>query len=587
MADGLTTGNVDLAAIRVEQARLLRQGAVQSCLFVEGVALFYALMIGLSGHWGYASLWAIATTAMVLVSFAHSRLAVTGEITARNYQHYLSSHVIVCTITGLVWGGFAIGLIDFDSAVSLFIACFMATAITLGGILPSSEYRPGFVALATANLIPLAGYILVWGEGTLRFIAVGILIYYAFCMYASARSEIDTRRGITAKTLNDLTQALLEKNAAIEKASEEKTRFLAATSHDMSQPLHAQGLFIRSLKKLISDPEQMDLLDKIERSWRNQSDILRGLVDVSKLDSGIVTPSKRPVNLQPELEALADEFAAAAKARGVEFRTSLAAAQVDTDPVLLARIIRNLLSNALKYTPAGGSVDLGSQASNNKVTISIKDTGPGIPEHLRDKIFDEYYQIGNAHRDREQGLGLGLSIVRRLVQLLGIDLHLSSLPGSGTLWHLVLPINDELAQVDLKPIHPRKYISDAPLVLVIDDEADIRESTSMLLTEWGCRVLTAATGEEAIKSLVAVNRVPHALLVDKRLPNGEDGLELIHLIREELNTDVPAILVTGDINDPSERDIGKTIRRMTKPTDPDDLFEVLDAFVSSQISPSI
>ncbi|MEM9670370.1 MAG: ATP-binding protein [Pseudomonadota bacterium] len=575
MADGLTTGNVDLAAIRVEQARLLRQGAVQSCMFVEGVALFYALMIGLSGHWGYASLWAFGSTAMVLVSFAHSRLAVTGEISAVNYQHYLSSHVIVCTITGLVWGGFAIALIDFDSAVSLFIACFMATAITLGGILPSSEYRPGFVALATANLIPLAGYILVWGEGTLRFIAVGILIYYAFCMYASARSEIDTRRGITAKTLNDLTQALLEKNAAIEKASEEKTRFLAATSHDMSQPLHAQGLFIRSLKKLISDPEQMDLLDKIERSWRNQSDILRGLVDVSKLDSGVIAPARRNMDLRAELNAVADEFAAAAEAKGVQFQSHFSGVQVNTDPVLLARIIRNLLSNALKFTPPGGVVDISTSHTESTVTVVIEDTGPGIPAHLQDKVFDEYFQIGNAHRDREQGLGLGLSIVRRLVELIGIDLDLSTAPDRGTCWRLSMPVGDASAKQGSAIMRPAKHLAGSPLVLVVDDEPDIRDGTTLLLTDWGCRVLTAATGTEAIDSLVAVNRTPQVLLVDKRLPHGENGTDLIHLIRDELNTDLPAILITGDINELCERSTEDSIHWITKPVDPDELFKVL------------
>ncbi|MEO1029351.1 MAG: histidine kinase dimerization/phospho-acceptor domain-containing protein, partial [Pseudomonadota bacterium] len=298
-----TVAGVDLTTIRVDQARLLRQNALQSCLIVEGVIVFYALVIGFVASWQYAALWTLGASIMVLVSFIHSRIAVKGEITEENHRQYLFSHILVCATTGAVWAGFAIGLIEFDSSISIVFACFLATAITLGGILPSSEYRPGFIALATTDHLPLAVYILLAGSGPFRLLGLGMLMFYAFCMYASARSELDTRDSIVARNMTSLNQQLLQKNADIERAAEEKSRFLAATSHDLSQPLHAQGLLIQALKSRLTRPDQIDLLERIERSWQNQNSILRGLVDVTKLDNGVIIPRPRPFSFAVSLNS--------------------------------------------------------------------------------------------------------------------------------------------------------------------------------------------------------------------------------------------------------------------------------------------
>ena len=431
-----------LDEIRTDQARLLRKNALQSCLMVGGVSIFYAVWVGFAGNWIYAFSFAAAANFMVLVSYLHSRFAVRGEVNESNHRRYLYSHILVCSITGMVWGAFAIGFIDFESSISLFIACFLATSITLGGILPSSEYRPGFIALATFNLIPLAIYILFHGYGPQRLIGVGILLYFAFCMFASARSELDTREGITARKMKALTEQLVEKNAIIEKANAEKNRFLAATSHDLSQPLHAQGLLIHALKKKVSVEEHKDLLSKIEQTWRSQQQILQGLVDITRIDNGVIVPKSRNIDLQKHLKRLAQEMTESARQAQVLFSSDLEPAVVHSDPVLLMRIVRNLLSNAIKFTPAGGRVTLKSKSVDADVHILIADTGPGIPEESHEIIFEEFAQLQTRKNDGEKGLGLGLSIVRRLSDLLGLTVGLKSSVGNGTEFRIELPSSD-------------------------------------------------------------------------------------------------------------------------------------------------
>lgn len=571
--------STDLDEIRADQARLLKKNALQSCFIVSGVSIFYAIWISFAGNWIYALSFAAAANLMVLVSFVHSRLAVRGDIIHSNYREYLYSHILVCSVTGMVWGAFAIGLIDFESSISLFIACFLSTSITLGGILPSSEYRPGFISLATFNLIPLAIYILFNGYGPQRLIGVGILIYFAFCMYASARSELDTREGITARNMKALTEQLVEKNAIIEKASAEKNRFLAATSHDLSQPLHAQGLLIHALKKKVSAEEQRDLLSRIEQTWRSQQQILQGLVDITRIDNGVIVPKQRQIDLRKHLKRLAEEMAEPARHAQILMSSDLESAIVYTDPVLMIRIVRNLLTNAIKFTPAGGRVTLTSKIIDTDVHILITDTGPGIPKDSHEKIFEEFVQLQTGAKDGKKGLGLGLSIVQRLSALLGLTVGLNSAAGDGTEFRIELPLSD----TDHTPaaVHASygHRINGSPLVVVIDNEQSIRESMQMLLTEWGCEVLLASGKADAVKRLSEISATPNMLLVDRQLDDNQDGVCLINFLREELNEDVPAILITGDLSGASLRVQDEKFRVLPKPIDPSVLYDaIMDAF---------
>jgi len=332
-------------------------------------------------------------------------------------------------------------------------------------------------------------------------------------------------------------------------AIEARTRFFAAASHDLRQPLHALSITAYALAMLArrqAQPKMAQLADNIERALRQSTGLLDGILDVSRLDAGAVKPDWRDIDLGPLLDNLGQEFGPLAAQRGLVLtvehpETPLV---VRSDPELLRRVLTNLLGNALKFTPSG-SVRLQSRADGARVLLSVVDTGIGIAGADQLLVFEEFYQADNPARDRNQGLGLGLSIVRRIAVLLGVELRLDSAPGRGTRIDLRLPLGEPAALADAAPaLAPAE--PGAPLglrVLVIDDEPDIRESMRSLLEQLGCEVATAEGQGDALAQVQAGLR-PQAILTDHRLRDG-NGLAALAALRAVLG-DVPALVITGD-----------------------------------------
>jgi len=403
-----------------------------------------------------------------------------------------------------------------------------------------------------------------------------LFLYFIVGLFTSTQAELNTRDGILAQQTQALTERLFEQNKIIQKANNDKTRFLAATSHDLSQPLHAQGFFIQSLKNALTTPQQRGLLEKIEASWRNQSELLAGLADITRIDSGAIIPKFKTVNLKAELEDICTEFGPAIKSKNLILTTKLEDVSVSTDPVLIARIARNILSNAIKFTPENGTITCRiEKLEPNNVQLTISDNGHGVPESEHKRIFEEYVQLDNLSRDPEKGLGLGLSIVRRLVKLLDLNYEFTSSPKMGTIFTLFLKL--DTSPLTVKPVESKpndKFVS-RPLVILVDDEKSIRESMFTLLTEWGCQVISAGAGQQAIEALSNTLETPTLLIVDKRLAEGEDGLNLIHILREEINEDVPALLISGDISGFDELKTSDNIHFLTKPVNPKDIKRLL------------
>ena len=402
----------------------------------------------------------------------------------------------------------------------------------------------------------------------MRMVGVGILIFYAFGLLTSARAQQNTRTGISAQRERELSAKITAQHKIIKHAHDEKTRFLAATSHDLSQPLHAQGYFIEALRKALRTSKQHTLLDKIEISWRAQRHLLQGLVDITRLESGVIIPKFSPLDIKEEMQNLATEFSEVAIAKSITLNLRLEPATIYTDAVLLARILRNVLANAFKFTPEGGQIDFTAKQNGNTAKIIIKDTGLGVDMTDHERIFDEYVQLGNTHRDREKGIGLGLSIVQRLVTLLNIDMQFQSILGKGTQFTFTLPLHDEEHAPQVKKPQPTDTFTGSPLVVLVDDEKAIRESMSGLLTDWGCQLICAASGSEAIELLSETSEIPALLIVDKRLANKENGNNVIRALREEVNEITPAILITGDLNGFDGLKPAADIQLMVKPVEP-------------------
>jgi signal transduction histidine kinase/ActR/RegA family two-component response regulator len=373
-----------------------------------------------------------------------------------------------------------------------------------------------------------------------------LIIVYAFNLLGYARDTWAMFLNAAAMRHHEVQQsqrlAIAVKEA--EAASHAKTRFLAAASHDLRQPIHTIALLTGVLKlrhRKDGSTEVVAMLDSVVQSLSHQLD---DLLDISKLDAGVVQVAKQPLSLQRFLARRLDEVRSAAQAKRLDLIQEIdEAANVLTDPNLLERVLRNLLDNAVKFT-AQGSVTLSLHQRKGQAVIVVADTGCGIaPEHQRE-VFQEFVQLNNPERDRTKGMGLGLSIVQRLCILMDIGLQLNSSQGQGARFELRLALHEQPA------IHRDPIPADVRLprlgltVLVVDDEAQVRQATGLLLEELGCRCLQAEDLSGAVQ--LARTDMPDLVLVDFRLRGSENGIEVVGALRQ-LRPGLPAAIISGDI----------------------------------------
>ncbi|MFT6113235.1 MAG: signal transduction histidine kinase/CheY-like chemotaxis protein [Glaciecola sp.] len=330
-----------------------------------------------------------------------------------------------------------------------------------------------------------------------------------------------------------------------ERANIEKSQFIAAASHDIRQPLQAVSLFTSTLKSRNKNTKNDILFERLENSVDSMSELLNDLLDVSKLDAQVITPQPQHLELDVMFKRLQSEFEFSAKERSIELAVNSNGCIAFSDTILLERILNNLLSNAIRYT-ASGKVDLIAFIDAEKMTISITDTGMGIPLEEQTAIFMEFYQLNNPERNRSKGLGLGLPIVKRLCELQNWPLELTSEVEKGTCFSFSLPIGKrELIQ---KTEENNTVLSLQGLnILVIEDDEDVRFSLLHLLEGWGCNVHAFESSEEACETLNASPLWrPNCLISDYRLANNKTGLEAVRDVRLLLNESVFSLIITGD-----------------------------------------
>jgi signal transduction histidine kinase/CheY-like chemotaxis protein len=326
-----------------------------------------------------------------------------------------------------------------------------------------------------------------------------------------------------------------------EVADRSKSRFLAAASHDLRQPLHALGLFAAALGERTRDAQTQSIVERIRTLVTSLEALLSALLDVSKLEAGIVVATPRDFGLDALLARIANDFAPEAVDNGIELLVLPTRRFARSDPLLLERILRNLVANALKYTPRGG-VLVGCRRRGADLSIEVWDTGPGIPVAEQGRIFEEFYQIGNPGRDRSKGLGLGLAIVRRLADLLGHEVSLASRLGRGSVFRVRVPQAVAQEERSETPIPPPPGALAGRRILVVDDEAAVREGMRDALAAWGC-IAEACAG---LADVPAGIPAPDVLVVDYRLAGGAGGITVIAELRSRFCRDVPALLVSGE-----------------------------------------
>ncbi len=334
---------------------------------------------------------------------------------------------------------------------------------------------------------------------------------------------------------------IAERTRALALANEAKTRFLAAASHDLRQPMHALSLFVGQLRSDARPEEMPALLGKIEDSVDALQDLLEGLLDLSKLDMGTVVAKPRAIRAQALLSRLVTQLAPAAEAKGLALTLVPTTLWIRSDPQLLERILLNVLSNAIRYT-FEGRVLLGCRRHADSVDLVVADTGTGIdPAHLP-YIFQEFYQAPRPHPSA-RGLGLGLAIVQRLALLLGHEIDVRSVPGRGTAFRVVVPrAAADAAHPQARGAAPTGL--DGKRVLVVDDDDAVRVAITGLLARWGCEVASARNGDEALDR--TREWPPQLVLCDFTLANGENGLHVADRLRRAHGNGLTCAFITGE-----------------------------------------
>jgi signal transduction histidine kinase/CheY-like chemotaxis protein len=341
-----------------------------------------------------------------------------------------------------------------------------------------------------------------------------------------------------------VTRELSARKDEAEAATAAKSRFIAAASHDLRQPMHALGLSVERLDTLPHDEAARPVLANVRASVQSLQDLLDALLDLSRLEAGAVPAVEQPVEVAALWERLLREFAPAAAQAGLRLRARPCAAWVRSDPALLHRMLLNVLSNAIRYTEHGG-VLLACRRRGELAWLEVWDTGVGIPHGRQTEVFDEFVQLGEPRRGEPRGAGLGLAIVARTARLLQHRLELRSRPGRGTCLRIVVPLAEPAPPAEAprpRPAAPRDLAG--LCVLVLDDDPLARAAMQALLVSWGCEVMAAATPGEALERAAA--RRPDVIASDYRLGQGENGLACIARLRERLGQDTPAFLMSGD-----------------------------------------
>lgn len=528
--------------------------------------------------WLLANILFLGLRAQSIVAELKNEPNVPGGVGKRFGSKAINKYRLYSLANSLLWG--LVPLVLFTENISV----FSIITLTHGGYIAAA-------VSSTATYDLKAFYAFVWpatvlwviglavNGGTVYLAHIVLFSIYPFIMMVFAmRINNAFKEQILLRLENaNLNHNLREQRDRAENAMQEKNRFLAAASHDLRQPVHTLGLFVASMEPLLDKERPRQLLEQIRQTTDNMSSLFHSLLDLSKLDADVLQNNPTHMYLKPLMNMLLTEYQEQAEHKQLSIKVDCPSGLVcHVDPSLLERILRNLLSNAINHTSIGGVMLTASQVDAKHIVISCIDTGKGIPQSEQKKIFSEYHQLENPERDRKKGLGLGLAIVRRLCDLMEVDITLESTPGSGSTFSLQLESGESNRVRSAEPMVSRSG-SLQSRIIVIDDETDILVGMKALLCSWGCSVTTAASGDEALSELASYPELD-LIIADFRLRKNESGLGVIQQIRSHYQKDLPAILITGDTG--AERLKQATladVEVLHKPVEPETLRKMIIA----------
>jgi signal transduction histidine kinase len=574
------------ARVRIDQVRTVYLHSPTTTIgsLVAGAALVAVMW----NHISHAVLigWFLALCVHQVLRVHHYRSYLRAGAEGQQSERWGKLYVMAAATAGLIWGSAGVLMYVPDSLAHqamLVLILFGIATVSTGSL---SAFGPAFFALIFLTLLPIIGRMLLDPGPARIYLAIpGIIVFFVVLSFGRTVNRVIAESKKRRFENLDLIEELRAQKAIAEQARQEaeaanrsKTQFFAAASHDLRQPLHAMGLFAAALHEKVKDPEVLNTVKSINASVAALEGLFNELLDMAKIDSGVIKPVLTHFALENVFGRVRDEFSAEATAKGLRLSVDGGAHVVMSDALLLERIVRNLLSNAIRYTSAGG-VALSATPAEGKLRIEVRDTGAGIRPEDQQRIFEEFLQLGNPGRTSKKGLGLGLSIVRRLCGLLGYEVRLTSEMGRGSTFGFDVPPGTAPAPRRDAPLAPKDRTDlSGKLIVVIDDEAAIVEGMKVLLSGWGVEVIGSLTGDDVVEAVHARERMPDLIIADYRLGGGATGTGVIERLRRELDPEIPAILVTGSTAPErvSEADASR-YDLLLKPVQPETLRRVVDA----------
>lgn len=512
--------------------------------------------------WPWSVAWGLVHVAIYACRLRLVRIYLRTAPPPADARRWMQYGYVSVLVTAITWGAASLAFVLPDVHHLHWLLGLVLLGLVSGAAVTAAAILPYFYTLVTVTMTPYFLGLMITQTDRVAYAAGAVVLVYtvtrvhAAKLYHQRLVEIFRLRYENLDLIDKLRQETREAEAARERAdaarerAEEanlaKSRYLAAASHDLRQPVHALGLFMEDLREQSATGAAAPphLVDNIDSAVESLGDLLGAVLDISKLDSGMVKPNISTFCIGDILERVITHHSGAAKAKGVTLRHVRCRQSVRSDPALLMRIVGNFVSNAVRYT-ARGSVLVGCRRTRTGVRIEVWDTGRGIPASEHAAIFHEFHRLEDTHHDG--GLGLGLAIAQRTAALLGHPLTMQSVPGRGSVFRIAVPCGDATLRPDTLAAQAEQFALNGIVVAVVDDEPAILAAMSGVLGRWGCRVIAARSGAELLAALRHQASVPDAMLVDYQLANGELGPHVIERLQRELGVHVPSHLITGNL----------------------------------------
>lgn len=568
--------------VLIAQLRLMMGGVGSTVLPVMVITGLLFLTLNTAQNTMQLSLWCAAVICSNLNWYRYTRKLAGQDLSEAQAHHVVWMLMLINIVGGTLWGSLAWVALDPPTLSNGILVVSVIAAFSAGAVSTQGPVLPLFVAFVVPEISMLTAKMWFMGGAAYEALAGAGVLYIIFLFGLARNGAKSVRISINLRFDNvELmeklrAETLLSEAARLDAvtANAAKSKFLAAASHDLRQPIHAQGLFMEVLAHTELNLQQRALLASASAAGQASGEMLNTLLDFSRIEAGVIDPQVQIFCFQTLLNKIEREFAPQADAMGLAYRSRETTLMGYSDPALIELIVRNLLSNAIRYTNTGGLLVV-CRKRGAAAVLEVWDTGIGIEASQLNEVFREFHQLGNPERDRRKGMGLGLAIAQGLTKQLGHCLTVNSRLNQGSVFKLTLP----------SAIHERKLAMSVPKsppetldlmrILVIDDDDAVLSGMAQLLQSWGCVCLTASCLADALVLLNTGESIDF-VVSDFRLREQDSGIRAIKAVRALTSADLPALLITGDTAPDRLREAQTSkLPLLHKPVAPEQLYRAM------------